>query len=116
MGRKRKTSKKLINDSKVKEHFSIHYEMLSKVAGNNNDRQDITTLVVKDKDQETLQHYIKLNNRETGQKLELTDKGIIISEKLADLAGVSVGDELTVQNSQDKGLSNSKLLVFLKCI
>lgn len=95
---------KLINDSKVKEHLSIHYEMLSKEAGTNNDRQDITTLVVKDKDQETLQHYIKLNNRETGQKLELTDKGIIISEKLADLAGVSVGDELTVQNSQDKDI------------
>ena len=41
---------KLINDSKVKEHLSIHYEMLSKEAGTNNDRQDITTLVVKDKD------------------------------------------------------------------
>lgn len=101
-GQEKENIQKLINDSKVKEHLSIHYEMLSKVAGNNNDRQDITTLVVKDKDQETLQHYIKLNNRETGQKLELTDKGIIISEKLADLAGVSVGDELTVQNSQDK--------------
>ena len=41
--------------------------MLSKVAGNNNDRQDITTLVVKDKDQELYNVHIKLNNRETGQ-------------------------------------------------
>ena len=106
---------KLINDSKVKEHLSIHYEMLSKEAGTNNDRQDITTLVVNDKDQKTLQNYIKLNHRETGQKLDLTEKGIIISEKLADLAGISVGDEVTVQNSRTK-TSNSKLLVFLKCI
>lgn len=66
MSRKRKHPK-LINDSKVKEHLSIHYEMLSKEAGTNNDHQDITTLVVKDKDQETLQNYIKLHNRETGQ-------------------------------------------------
>lgn len=72
--------------------------------GSNNDRQDITTLVVNDKDQKTLQNYIKLNHRETGQKLDLTEKGIIISEKLADLAGISVGDEVTVQNSQDKDI------------
>lgn len=51
-----------------------------------------------------LQNYIKLNDRKTGQKLDLTDKGIIISEKLAELAGVSVGDYLTVQNSQDKDI------------
>ncbi|MHC3870128.1 ABC transporter permease [Streptococcus thermophilus] len=34
----------------------------------------------------------------------MTEKGIIISEKLADLAGISVGDEVTVQNSQDKDI------------
>ena len=93
-----------INKNNVKEHLSIHYETLSKDVGSNNDRQDITTLVIKDKDKNTLQNYIKLNDRKTGQKLELTDKGIIISEKLADLAGVSVGDYITVQNSQDKDI------------
>ena len=96
--------RKLIDKNNVKEHLSIHYETLSKDVGSNNDRQDITTLVVKDKDQKTLQNYIKLNDRKTGQKLDLTDKGIIISEKLADLAGVSVGDEVTVQNSQGKDI------------
>lgn len=94
----------LINKNNVKEHLSIHYETLSKDVGSNNDRQDITTLVIQDKDKNTLQNYIKLNDRKTGQKLELSDKGIIISEKLADLAGVSVGDYLTVQNSQDKDI------------
>lgn len=34
----------------------------------------------------------------------MTEKGIIISEKLADLAGISVGDEVTVQNIQDKDI------------
>lgn len=94
----------LINKNNVKEHLTIHYETLSKDVGSNNDRQDITTLVIQDKDKKTLQNYIKLNDRKTGQKLDLTDKGIIISEKLADLAGVSVGDYLTVQNSQDKNI------------
>ncbi len=50
--------------------------------------------------------------RETGQKLDLTDKGIIISEKLADLAGVSVGDELTVQNSQAQGYQTQSCWYF----
>lgn len=94
----------LINKNNVKKHLTIHYETLSKDVGSNNDRQDITTLVIQDKDKKTLQNYIKLNDRKTGQKLDLTDKGIIISEKLADLASVSVGDYLTVQNSQDKNI------------
>ena len=34
----------------------------------------------------------------------MTEKGIIISEKLADLAGISVGDEVTFKNSQDKDI------------
>lgn len=45
----------LINKNNVKEHLSIHYETLSKDVGNNNDRQDITTLVIQDKDKNTLQ-------------------------------------------------------------
>ena len=94
----------LINKNNVKEHLSIHYETLSKDVGSHNDSQDITTLVIQDKDKNTLQNFIKLDDRKTGQKLELTDKGIIISEKLADLAGVSVGDYLTVQISQDKDI------------
>ena len=94
----------LINKNNVKEHLSIHYETLSKDVGSNNDSQDITTLVIQDKDKNTLQNFIKLDDRKTGQKLDLTDKGIIISEKLADLAGVSVGDYVTVQNSQDKDI------------
>ena len=94
----------IINKKNVKEHLPIHYETLSKDVGSNNDSQDITTLVIQDKDKNTLQNYIKLNDRKSGQKLDLTDKGIIISEKLADLAGVSVGDYITVQNSQDKDI------------
>ena len=94
----------LINKNNVKEHLSIHYETLSKDVGSHNDSQDITTLVIQDKDKNTLQNFIKLDDRKTGQKLDLTDKGIIISEKLADLAGVSVGDYVTVQNSQDKDI------------
>jgi ABC transporter permease protein len=94
----------LINKNNVKEHLSIHYETLSKDVGSHNDSQDITTLVIQDKDKNTLQNFIKLDDRKTGQKLDLTDKGIIISEKLADLAGVSVGDYLTVQISQDKDI------------
>ena len=55
-----------------------------KDVGSHNDSQDITNTCHQDKDKNTLQNFIKLDDRKTGQKLDLTDKGIIISEKLAD--------------------------------
>ncbi|KXT78593.1 FtsX-like permease family protein [Streptococcus sp. DD13] len=94
----------LLEAPAVKSHMDIHYETLYKVAGNNKDNQSITTLVIKDQDQTAFQEYIQLKNRESNQHLNLSNKGIILSEKMADLAGVKVGDSLTVQNSEGKDI------------
>lgn len=88
------TQSKEINDlltsDVVKSQISIHYEAVSKAAGKNNDSQSIK-LIVPDKGS-NLEDYISLSNRSTGDAIQLTDDGCVISERLAKLLGVKVGD------------------------
>lgn len=53
-----------------------------------------TSLVVA-KDTTKLADVVKFNDRVTGDPLELTDDGVIITERFAELSGLSAGDEFT---------------------
>lgn len=53
-----------------------------------------TSLVVA-KDTTKLADVVKFNDRVTGDQLELTDDGVIITERFAELSGLSAGDEFT---------------------
>lgn len=55
--------------------------------------QTITLLVA---DQPQLNDFIQLRQRQTKEPLKLSDKGAIVTEKLASLYGVGIGDQLTV--------------------
>lgn len=82
-----------LDSSAVKEYSTIRYESISKVAGAKGDEQEISLLVPQD--EEAFTKYLDIRDRKTGGKLQLTDDGAIISERLATLAGVEVGDTLT---------------------
>lgn len=84
----------------VKASAPVHYESLTKVAGKNNDTQDITLIVPSST--KSFANYVHLNKRKTGQQLALTDKGAVVSERLADLLGVNVGDKITVDGANDR--------------
>lgn len=53
-----------------------------------------TSLVVA-KDTTKLADVVRFNDRVTGNPLELTDDGVIITERFAELSGLSAGDEFT---------------------
>lgn len=53
-----------------------------------------TSLVVA-KDTTKLADVVKFNDRVTGDPFELTDDGVIITERFAELSGLSAGDEFT---------------------
>lgn len=57
------------------------------------DISDISLVVPKDT--ESLYDMVHLKDRESGEKYELTDDGVIITERFAQLAGLAVGDEFT---------------------
>lgn len=82
----------LLASDGVKSHVPIHYEAASRVAGTNNDKQDITLIVPEDT--ASFGDYVSLLERASGTPLELGDTGAVISERLADLVGLKVGDTL----------------------
>jgi len=59
--------------------------------------QDVSLVVAFEQD--NLSDYIDLRNRKSGDKLILNDSGVIISEKIAEIANVKVGDYLIIEDS-----------------
>lgn len=60
--------------------------------------QDVTLYVPQKPNQ--INQFILFDDRKTGERYSLTEKGGIINEKLADLFGIKVGDELKITESE----------------
>lgn len=88
----------LLNDSMVAHYTPIHYESISRVAAESGDRQDIT-LIVPD-DPTTFSTYVQLADRRTAEPIELGGAGAVISERLANLFGLKVGDVMTFTDGE----------------
>ena len=87
----------LLASGKVKSHASATYESLTKAAGEKGDEQEITLLVPDDN--EVFSRYMDLRERTSGESLSLDGDGAVISERLATLCGVSVGDAFTFKDA-----------------
>ena len=77
----------------VATHVPLHYEEVTLAAGANNDTQEINLLVPEDASQ--ISDYVDLQDRKTGEKIDLSGDGVVISERLSQLLGVNVGDEMS---------------------
>ncbi|MBQ3420384.1 MAG: FtsX-like permease family protein, partial [Romboutsia sp.] len=66
-------------------------------------KQTATMYVPQNK--EDLNNYILLNDRKSKEKYNLSDNGVIITEKLAKLLDVSVGDNIVLKDSDNKEYS-----------
>ena len=51
---------------------------------------------------EKLEDFILLKNRITGETYQLTDDGVVITEKLAKLLGVKAGDTIYLKDDDGK--------------
>ena len=71
-------------------------EMLETAVDVEKDGVQKSAYLIVPQDESVLDQYIRLQNRETGESYELTDDGIVISEKLAALLNVSEGDTVTL--------------------
>lgn len=74
----------------------MRYEELSKTAGKENDKQSITLLATDDA--YNFNEYLTLRDRKTHQPQILVNNGAVISERLAEMLNVSVGDTFTVND------------------
>lgn len=64
-----------------------------------NFKEESQIMVVKDS--EIIDKIVKLKSLKNGEKLELNDNEVIITDKLSQLLNVKVGDEITIKNSDD---------------
>ncbi len=87
-----------LSSSQVNKYLPVYFENVSKkIAGTN---QDISIIVPEKSSQ--ISKYISLRNRSSGQKINLNSRGIVISEKLAKLLNLSIGDELSLVTTNGK--------------
>ena len=94
-----KNIEKALSADEIKRQLPVHYEELTRVAGNNQDKQSIKLLVTEDS--HALQDYISFNDRSSGTPLALSDQGVILSERLATLLHAKKGTVITVTDSED---------------
>ena len=64
------------------------------------DKGETTAYLIVPQDTVKLGDYVNLKPRLFGDKLNLTDDGVLITEKFAELLGVSVGDMITLKDDK----------------
>lgn len=97
--KQREEINKLLLSEKIENQTDIHYESVTKVAGQNSDKQEIKLIAAKDG--ETLSEYGTLAERTSQQAIDLSDDGCVISERLAKLLGVKKGDAFEFSDSEN---------------
>lgn len=82
----------LLNSDRVKEDLPVYQEATSQSIDGVTDDQDVTVIATGSDD---FDQFVKLHDRDDDEKINLSDDGIVISEKLADLYDVEPGDNIT---------------------
>lgn len=85
--------------------INIHQETIT-FSKKGMNKQTVTMFVPENK--QSFGKYMHLNDRKSNIKYTLSDKGVIINEKLAKLLGVSVGDSITMAD-EDNNLYKVKV-------
>ena len=88
---------KELKSGSVTDYSSIYYQSVTKTAGSKGDDQNINLLVPQD--EKTFTKYLDIRDRESGEAIALPSDGAVISERLATLTGVRVGDTLTFNDA-----------------
>ena len=82
---------------------STQVQKLSVIAVQTAGTTDISVEILVPKSRMAFADFITMRNRQTGAWLDLTESGVIVTEKLAKLAGVEVGDRLMLWDQDATG-------------
>ncbi|EOL45999.1 ABC transporter permease [Enterococcus caccae] len=83
----------------LKETMPLYVESL-KTTKESNAKQDVSIYVPEKTNK--IDQFILFNDRQSGEKYQLTDDGVIINEKLANLFHYKTGDTLVLKNSDNQ--------------
>lgn len=88
----------LIASDEIDQYIHVRYEEMTKVAGKKQDKQNIQMIIPED--DEAFRAYVQLANSSGGDELNLTDDGVILTERFAKLLGAKPGDTITLTDSK----------------
>lgn len=88
----------LLTDNNLINPLLVKQEMYSFKANDKN--HDFYIFVASDTEQ--LKDYVTLRNRDTKKVLNMADDGVIITEKMADLLNLKIGDYVEARNSSNE--------------
>lgn len=88
-----------LQNDQIKAENAIHYESMTIIGGKNKDTQTISLIVPQE---DNFSDFVHLVNRESQQDLDLSDDGVILTEKLAKLLDAKVGQTVTLTDSDDR--------------
>ncbi len=89
-----------LNQSQFEATKDIYVENVSQTAGPNNERQTITMMVADEFD-----NYINFIDRKSKEELTLKDDEVLISERLASILGLQIGDSFVVNSAEDEEIT-----------
>lgn len=90
----------LLKSDDIQGYIPIHFENITKNIPGIEDEQTITMLVTH---ADTFSPYINLEHKNSEDALKITNDGVVISQKLADLMKAKIGDTITLKvASQDR--------------
>jgi len=97
-----KTAKRAVttNDN-IRRTTTAHVDTVYATTSQEDMREEISLMVPFSPNK--LDKYVKLRDYQTGHRLRLTTAGAVVSQKLAKLQHVSVGDHMLVKNSDGTG-------------
>lgn len=82
------------------EYLPVHTENGDAFVGNAKKKESITIEVPMEA--EAFRDYVDLRVRTTGEAIPFNEESVILTEKLADILGVGVGDTFTLENADDE--------------
>lgn len=92
-----KYKNKISNLDGLNSKTTIYYENVTSKPSSMNSNQQISMIVPKS--QTKFKDFVTLINPNTNKKIQLSDSGAVITQKLAKIMNVSVGDKLTIKTS-----------------
>lgn len=89
--------------STISSFTAMHQENANATSDNSKSKIDIVITCIKDEDE--LKNFITLQDRKTKKQVEFNENTVIITEKLGEELGLSIGDKITLENSDNKKAS-----------
>lgn len=105
----RENMESYLEDNSNVEAF-MNANMTSLTAQNDDEKMDVYLTVVDDLDK--VDEFFVYRDRKSKEKYEISDEGIILSEKTSDMLGVKVGDKITLS---EEGKNEKKVEVIAIC-